>query len=283
MAADWPDFNDLWDYNDPAGTEVTFRDLLSDSVYPSDSSYVLQLKTQIARTLGLQRKFAEAHELLDEVEQVVTPADVASARLFLERGRLFNSAGQLADAVPLFEQALTRAQSLNAAFYEVDALHMLAIADAAHSLEWNAQAIQQAEETSDARAHGWLGSLYNNMGWSLFDAGRYPEALDIFERALEFREEHGRPREIQIARWCVARTLRQMGRVAAALEIQRELEAAGESDGFVEEEIAECLLLLDQQPEAQIYFQRAYASLVQIDWVAEDTARLERLKALGGL
>ena len=24
----WPDFNDLWDYNDPAGTEVTFREKL---------------------------------------------------------------------------------------------------------------------------------------------------------------------------------------------------------------------------------------------------------------
>ncbi len=219
MAADWPDFNDLWDYNDPAGTEVTFRNLLSDSTYPGDSSYVLQLKTQVARTLGLQRKFAEAHELLDEVELVVAPDDVASARLFLERGRLFNSAGQPTEAVPLFEQALAQAQRLEAAFYEVDALHMLAIADAANSLEWNTRAIQQAEMTSDARAHGWLGSLYNNMGWSLFDAGRLSEALDMFEKALGFRQEQGRPREIQIARWCIARTLRQMGRIEAALEI----------------------------------------------------------------
>lgn len=279
---DWPDFNDLWDYNDPAGTEGKFRELLATTAQPPAGSYVLQLKTQLARTLGLQREFDEAHALLDAVEQVAAQDDVARVRLLLERGRLWNSSGQPQQAVPLFKQAAERAAQLGAVFYEVDALHMLGIADAERSLEWNEQAIRQAENTADPRGRGWLGSLYNNTGWSLFDLERYPQALEMFEKALAFRLQQGRPREIHIARWCIARTLRSIARINEALEIQRALEAEGDSDGFVEEEIAECLLLLGLQTEAQVYFQKAYASLAQIDWVAQDTARMERLKSLGG-
>jgi tetratricopeptide (TPR) repeat protein len=282
METGWPDFNDLWDYNDPAASEEKLREVLAATAHPPESSYVLQLKTQLARTLGLQRKFDEAHALLDEVEAGVPPGDVASVRLLLERGRLWNSSRQPEQALPLFKQAAESAAQLGAEFYEVDALHMLGIADAERSLEWNIEAIRHAENASEPRARGWLGSLYNNTGWSLFDLGQYEQALEIFEKALAFRVEQDRPREIHIARWCVARTLRQLGRVEEALEIQRTLEASGEQDGFVDEEIAECLLLLGRESEARAYFQKAYASLAQIDWVAEDTARLERLKSLGG-
>ena len=50
---------------------------------------------------------------------------------------------------------------------------------------------------------------------------------------------------MMIARWCVARCLRSLGRTAEALAEQRalaaELEAVGETDEHVTEEIGECL------------------------------------------
>jgi hypothetical protein len=55
----------------------------------------------------------------------------------------------------------------------------------------------------------------------------------------------------------------------------------GEPDPFVEEEIGECLFALGKAEEAKPYFRQAYAALSHIDWVAEDTQRLERLKSLG--
>ena len=52
----------------------------------------------------------------------------------------------------------------------------------------------------------------------------------------------------RIARWCVARCLRSLDRTEEALAEQQalaaELEAIGETDAYVAEEIAECLSAL---------------------------------------
>jgi hypothetical protein len=64
--------------------------------------------------------------------------------------------------------------------------------------------------------------------------------------------------------------------------IQRRLEAEGVSDGFTEEEIAECLYAMGEMEAARPYFRMAYEMLAQIDWAAEDTAWMERLKSLAG-
>src|SRR5205809_4269353 len=44
------DFDKLWDYQDPAGTEKKFRELLPAAEAAGDASYVAELLTQIART-----------------------------------------------------------------------------------------------------------------------------------------------------------------------------------------------------------------------------------------
>ena len=147
-------------------------------------------------------------------------------------------------------------------------------------LGWNLKAIAAAEKASDDHARNWLGSLLNNIGWSLFDEERYDEALDTFQKALAFREEKGTAEPIRIARWCVAKTLRVMGRIDEGLAIQRELEADPDHDAFVEEEIAECLYTLGQSDDAKPYFKIAYEGLSQMRWVAEDTERIERLLKL---
>ena len=282
MTADnWPDFNDLWDHDDPAGTETKFRQLLPDASKTADLSYHLQLLTQIARALGLQKKFDEAHATLDEVEAAMAAGSLVEVRCMLERGRVFNSAKQPEEAVPLFHKAVEIGQAIGADFYVVDALHMLGIAaPPAERLDWNLKAIAFTEQSSQARARNWLGSLYNNTAWTHFDEECYDEALDLFEKALIFRQEQGKQAEIDIARWCVAKTLRVMGRVDEALVIQRALESKGNDDGFTEEEIAECLYALGEVDAARPYFQTAYKTLSQIDWVAEDTTRIERLRIL---
>ncbi|MCA9998034.1 MAG: hypothetical protein KDE56_19875, partial [Anaerolineales bacterium] len=87
------DFDELWDYGRPAETEAKFRALLPEAEAAGDADYLAQLLTQLARTLGLQRQFAAAHELLDRVEGVAQAGTIAQVRCLLERGRCFNSAG----------------------------------------------------------------------------------------------------------------------------------------------------------------------------------------------
>jgi hypothetical protein len=98
--------------------------------------------------------------------------------------------------------------------------------------------------------------------------GRLDEALALFEEAQAEWHARGRPEQIQIATWAVARCLRSLGRYHEALAVQRALEAehmaAGTADRYVFEEIAENLLALNQPEAAQPYFALAQTEKVKI-------------------
>ena len=76
--------------------------------------------------------------------------------------------------------------------------------------------------------------------------------------------------------------LRALGRIDEALAAQRALladhEAAGSEDGFVHEELAECLTARQQADEARPHFARAHELLSADTWfVANEGDRLARL------
>jgi hypothetical protein len=161
-----PDFDALWDYSNPEQTENKFRQILLQ--FPEDEPDFHELLTQIARAQGLQRKFDKAHQTLDQVEKRVEgQASRARVRYLLERGRVFSSSGKPDAARPFFEQARGLATKLSEDNYAVDAVHMLAIvAPPGSSRDLNLLAIRMAEASSQEKARNWLGSLYNNTGWS---------------------------------------------------------------------------------------------------------------------
>ncbi|MFN8451853.1 MAG: tetratricopeptide repeat protein [Anaerolineae bacterium] len=274
-------FDALWDYDHPAETEKTFRALLAQT----DGARRFELLTQIARAQGLQGNFADGHATLDEVERDLSAeASAARVRLLLERGRLFNSAGEPQRAHPCFTQAWEFGQQIGEIGYAVDAGHMLGILEAP-SLDWSMKALELAQTSDDPRARRWLATLYNNIGWTLHDRGDYAQALDMFERAVPLREAQGTPAPLRIARWAVARALRSLNRLDEALAIQRSLAAqlasAGERDGYVDEELGECLLALGRADDARPHFARAYELLSQDSWLAQhEPERLERLRQL---
>ena len=281
-----PDFDKLWDYNDAATTEQAFRALLPRAEASGDESYRAQLLTQIARTQGLQRRFDEAHATLDQVAHVSEP--LPHVRYLLERGRVFNSSGDPTKARPLFEQALAIASQNQFDGYAVDAAHMIAIVepDPQKQLEWNLRAMDLAERSGDERARRWRASLYNNIGWTYFDQKDYGRAMAVFEKAVILRREQDQPRELRVARYCVAKTLRMQGRLDEAVGIDRQIieeaQAAREPDGYFEEELAECLHAQGKADEAKPHFRRAYEELSKDAWLTErEPHRLERLKRLG--
>jgi tetratricopeptide (TPR) repeat protein len=286
LSENLPDFDALWDYSHPDQTEARFREILLQ--IPAEEPAFLELLTQIARARGLQHKFEKAHQTLDQVERRLgTVPSRPYARYLLERGRVFNSSGDAEKARPLFEEALKVAQKISEDFYAVDAIHMLAIvAPRGQSLELNLQAIHMAESSKQEKARGWLGSLYNNTGWSYHGLGDYAAALEFFEKAEAWQRSAGNIDRLRIAQWCVARTLRSLGLVEEALSkqlsLKHDLESAGEQDGFVYEEIGECLLFLKRGEEARPYFSKAYKILSEDPWLAEqEPERLARLKLLG--
>lgn len=277
----------LWNFSDPSGSERRFRTLLGRVQGDPEAEAVV--RTQIARAEGLGRRFDDAHATLDAVEGSPTARGARVAvRLALERGRLFNSARDSGRARPLFARAWERAQAAGEEALAIDAAHMLAIVETDPVLEatWNERALALAEASSDPLARRWRASLLNNLGWTRHGGGRHAEALELFTRALAAREEMGDAASIRVARWCVARVLRSLGSVDEALALQRRLEAewgaAGAPDGFVFEEIAECLLVLGRGEEARPWFARAHEELAKDPWLAEaEPERLARLRQLG--
>jgi len=258
-----------WDYGKAAASEQRFRAELAK--WPPGSAQAYEARTQIARALGLQRKFDDAQAMLDVVEANLSNASAhLRVRYLLERGRTFNSSGSPERAVPLFVEALELAERERDEFYAVDAAHMLGIAAPQRErLDWNLKALGLAETAAGARARDWRASLYHNIGWTYFDAGDVTKAVDFWQRALALRETMGNADRIRVAKWTVARGYREMGRLDDAERIQRalvvELDAMGEPDGYVYEELAEIALARNNDPD-----------------VANDAPRIARLAAAAG-
>lgn len=283
-----PSIDSLWDFSDPAASEAKFRELAVSSDAERDPAYHAEIMTQVARAQGLQRDFDGAHTTLDAIEaELSDDTPLLRVRYLLERGRVFNSSGRSEQAVPPFLGAWECAVANRLDYYAVDTAHMLAIAAPPEAqLEWAFRGIEFAEQSADARARGWLGPLYNNLGWTLHDAERYDEALEVFSKALAWREEQGSEPEIHIAKWAIARTLRSLGRYDEALYIQHKLRArleeTGQEDGYVDEELGECLLALGRLDDARPHFANAYRLLSQDPWLKEsEPKRIQRLQELG--
>ncbi len=101
-----PDFDSLWNYDEPAQTEAKFRALLPSAEDSRNTGYLAELMTQIARALGLQQKFDAAHAMLDSVKTLLPAAGArADVRYLLERGRVNNSSKQPEEGMKFFVQA----------------------------------------------------------------------------------------------------------------------------------------------------------------------------------
>lgn len=280
-----PDFDALWNYSQPAETEKKFRQLLPIALSSENNDYYLQLLTQIARTQGLQRQFDAAHETLDQVSrQLVHISSRTLIRYLLERGRVYNSSRQPEIAKPIFIEALTIARNANEDAPAIDAAHMLGIADLPdRQIAWNEQALLIAEQSTDKQARKWLGSLYNNMGWTYHDLAQYDNALEMFFKSLLWREQQGDKQGAFIARWCIGRTYRSKKMFKEALAIHELLlyEIEHENlpvDGYVHEEMGENLFALQQPESAKIHFAEAHRLLSGDQWLAEkEPERLQRL------
>lgn len=282
------EFDKLWNYNNPAETEKKFSEMLPAVKSSGDKDLYLQLLTQIARTKGLQMKFEEAHKLLDEVQgELDDKCKLSELRYYLERGRTYNSSNVKDKAKELFLQAFETGKQLKEDDYTVDAAHMMAIVESGNaSLKWNETAMKIAEDSKEEETKRWLGSLYNNTGWTYFDMKDYNKALKVFEKCRQWHENNKTGQGLFIAKWSIAKTLRMLGMTDDAIDAQNELkieidEGKAEEDGYVYEELGECYLEKGNNSEAGKYFTKAYDLLSKDIWLAEnEKERLNRIKEL---
>ena len=237
-----------------------------------------------ARRLGLAGDFAAGHALIDQAEQLAGDDPQARALCAIERGRLYNSAGESEKARPLFDEAWQLARQAEAHALAVDAAHMMAIVRSlGDAIEWTATALAYIDDHPQAAF--WRAALLNNLGCSYFDAGRFAEALAIFEQAVELRRSADQKRELRIARYAVIRTLRALDRLEEARRLAEETAGAAAADGkqapFVQEELAECCARLGDMDRARDSARQALAVLEHDQaFVDSQSHRLARLREL---
>lgn len=279
----------FWDYGNPALSEERFQEILP-QFQNGNNGLLAVLKTQIARTYSLRHQFERAQLKLNEARQLIAEEN-SEAMVFylLELGRTFNSSGDKERALPLFVKAWETARLIENDYLAVDAAHMVAIAEEIENqLKWNMKALLLAEASASENANNWLGSLYNNIGWTYFNQERFTEALEMFEKAVEFRKYKGDRNRLWIAQWTLGKTRRAMGHLATAIAIQQQIEKeqllAGVSpDPYVYEELAELYLMRDDS-RASAYFDLAYKGLSADPWIQKnEPQRLTRLKEMGSL
>lgn len=277
----------LWDYNEPAKSEIRFRERLTEEE-ASNAPMIerMEIMTQIARAQGLQQRFEAAHQTLDSVLSVLPTINstLVEVRYYLERGRAYNSSGKKEEAKKEFLQAIESGKKGRYDYYTIDAIHMMAISDEpSKQLGWTESGIEMAEASSDQRAKLWLGTFYNNSGWTYFGMKEYRKSLTQFIKYEQFAASRNRRSDVQIAKWSQAKMYRFLNEIDTSLLIQRSLEKeiidnTMDEDGYVYEEIAECLLLQKKNDEAKQYFKKAFELLSTDIWLQRDEKpRLERM------
>lgn len=262
---------ELWDFSQPELSEQRFRAALAEA--SADDTLILQ--TQIARTYGIRGNFSQAQRILADIEpQIQSASAEAQVRYYLELGRSHASATHAPESQTLEVKNLARSAYLHAFelaqqgkldYLAIDTLHMMTFVDTdpEDQLEWNFKAVAIMQSSYQQDAKKWEASLHNNTGYALYLLGRYEEALVEFELALAARERDGDPRTIRIAYWMIAWTMRALGRLNEAVEIQLRLESewddAGEPDPYVFEELEHLYRALNNNEQAEYYAARRKA------------------------
>ena len=243
------DLNTLWDFGNPALSEQRFRQALAQA--QGDDALILH--TQIARTHSLRKDFDAARNVLRQIEPAIgTAGPEARVRYHLELGRTHASAAHdpksltpeaKAQGRHHFEAALGIARGARLDALGIDAIHMFAFIDTAPAgqLKWGQAALEVVQSSTQDSARRWEASVRNNIGVALGRLGRHEEALGQFQQALAIRERGTNAQATRVAHWMVARTLRSLQRNDEALAIQqrleREFDAAGQTDPYVFEEL----------------------------------------------
>ena len=243
------DVTPLWDFKHPEISEQRFRSALQGAV--GDDALILQ--TQIARTWGLRRDFAKARAILAEVQPKIAQAGPeAQVRYWLELGRTWASATHVPEQLTpeaktqarnAYDRALALAKAAKLDGLAIDTVHMYAFIDTApeDGIKWADEGLKLANASTQTAARHWQAVLHNNKGVALNQLKRHDEALAEFRTALPLYEAGGTTSYIRIAHWMIANTLRLMGRLDEARDIQlrleREFDADQEPDPYVFEEL----------------------------------------------
>jgi tetratricopeptide (TPR) repeat protein len=280
-----PDLDTIWNYQDPEASEARFRALLPRA--KEQRAYHIELLTQLARSVCLQRRYDDAHAILDEAEACLTD-DLRRPRLrcHLERSRILNDTGHPQASIAQAQKARDIGDEIGELHLTADALHMIAyvVPDDEEAIHWHDVAIEFCEaHVADERMRRWLSTLYINVGDKYEALGRFAEGIDSVNEGIDVAEKLGLTTKVLRARCLLARLHRLDDRLAQAKTMIESVRNAGFAEGWVHEELAECLQAAGKPADAAREFRRAHELFSKDPWYPPTRMeRLARIKRLAG-
>ncbi len=276
---------------------VLFEDIAAEADVAGDNTAYAEAASMRARTM-LQLGDRHGGEVWLEQARARTSLDdpLGWSRYLGVRGRFEWTAKDSVATTATFRELFDYCEASGLYKRAVDATHMMAlVAPRAERFEWARNGIAMAEA---GELTGWLGPLWNNMGWDHVDAGEYAEGLAALEQARVYHYESGQQLSKLIADYSVAHIKRLMGDTATAkTELQgvfdqaSEMQEAGHLDavewmGFSRWELAEIAATEGDNPGAIALMREALSELEQAGmqkWDPDDWQKKQaRLAEISG-
>jgi len=178
-------------------------------------SALTEANAMIARTYLILDDPDQGREYLARaVENASVKEPLGWSRYLGVRGRFEWNQGQLEKATNTFIEMYHYCLAQELYGRAVDAAHMVAITGSEKDqIEWGLKGIEDAKRFGTER---WLGPLWNNLGWSYEDQGKYSKSLDAYLNAREFHYKYGSERQKLVADWAVGHAQRLAGDLKAA-------------------------------------------------------------------
>jgi tetratricopeptide (TPR) repeat protein len=197
-----------------------YEALAEEALASNDAPVYVQAAARRARTLLLADRPDEGRAWLERArERADATEPLGWSRYLGVRGRFEWKGGDNATATSTFREMFDYCERHELWERAVDAAHMIALTgNPNEKLEWAQKGIEMAEK---GELTGWLGPLWNNLGWDYVDAGRYAEALDALRKAREYHYEGEAELPKLIADYSVAHATRLTGALDEAEEGMR--------------------------------------------------------------
>lgn len=208
-----------------AGT--LFEGVASDALATEDVETYVEAAAMRARSFLIQGDADGGRPWLARAEERADPAAARGWSRYLGvRGRFEREDGDRETAAATFLEMFDYARENELYDRAADAAHMVALTgDPDQKFEWAARGIEMAEKGNMV---GWLGPLWNNLGWDYVDAGRYDEARAALENAREYHYLGTADIPKLIADYSVAHVVRLQGNLEEARAAMRPVFARAE-------------------------------------------------------
>ncbi len=279
-----------------ADAGVLFEAVANDAEALGDASAFVEAASMRARSYLVQDDGETGRPWLARAAAKATEGDVLGWSRYLGvRGRFEWKDHDSPAATATFTAMFDYCEAHELWSRAIDAAHMVGITgDPEERFEWSDKAIAMAEA---GELTGWLGPLWNNLGWNYVDAKRYEEARVALKKAREYHYMGERELPKLIADYAIAHVIRLQGQTADAKAAMRDvfdwagrmhdegIQDAVEWMGFSRWELGEIALTEGETGVAIRLMSKALGELEQAgmpSWDADDwekkQARLDSIR-----